>query len=223
MKSLSHAQLTSLLHAAKADTVCPLAHLAILTAFSHALRASEVCALTAADIKDGFITVQRLKGSMRTTQPLVRSSDPLYDESPLIALAQTLPSGGRLFPFSRVTFWRAVQRAGRAAGLPAHLCHPHAAKHTCAKLAIAGGIRIDELKQYLGHVSLASTGAYLASDDQSASLAFAAAMGAGASSPVRATHVVVVPPPMQPLEMVAVQSNGRTVFERPATVYEAAR
>jgi hypothetical protein len=36
---------------------------------------------------------------------------------------------------------------------------------------------IDELKEYLGHRSLSSTGAYLVADDNSASKAFAATLG----------------------------------------------
>lgn len=169
MKYLNKLELTAMLTAAKASSQRD--HMMILVAYSHGLRASEVCALTSDDIKDGFITVARLKGSMRTTQPLVRSSDPLFDESPLEQMT------GRLFPVTRKTFQRIVTRAGMKGGVPKHLCHPHAAKHTCAKLALKGGIAIDELKQYLGHRSLSSTGAYLASDDATASAAFAAAVG----------------------------------------------
>jgi integrase len=44
----------------------------ILLAYRHGLRASEVCGLrlTNVDLKDGAISIQRLKGSMRTVQPL---------------------------------------------------------------------------------------------------------------------------------------------------------
>jgi integrase len=169
MKSLSKAQLTAVLQVAKAHS--SLDHLMMLVSYWHGLRASEVLALTSENIRDGFLTVQRLKGSMKTCQPLVRSQDPLFDETPLETMT------GRLFSMSRITFWRRWQEYGGLAGLPAHLCHCHVAKHTCAKLALKGGIRIDDLKQYMGHKSLASTGAYLASDDQEASKAFATAAG----------------------------------------------
>ena len=44
----------------------------ILLAYRHGLRASEVCGLRLPDVnlKDGAISIQRLKGSMRTVQPL---------------------------------------------------------------------------------------------------------------------------------------------------------
>ena len=168
MKSLQREELTRLLRAARAHSKRD--HLLILTAYSHGLRASEVVNLTDQNIRDGFLTVQRLKGSMRTCQPLVRSADPLYDESPLEKMT------GRLFPVSRTTFWRIVQRAGRAAGLPQHLLHPHCLKHSIGMHTIktAG---IENVRQYLGHRSMASTGAYLRVDDDAASKAIAAAMG----------------------------------------------
>lgn len=44
----------------------------ILLAYRHGLRASEVCGLRLADVnmKDGAISIRRLKGSLRTGQPL---------------------------------------------------------------------------------------------------------------------------------------------------------
>jgi integrase len=55
----------------------------ILLAYRHGLRASEVCGLRLADadLKDGAISIQRLKGSMRTVQPLyTHRGQPLLDE-----------------------------------------------------------------------------------------------------------------------------------------------
>src|SRR5580693_2260239 len=45
----------------------------ILLAFKHGLRASEVCALktTDIDLKNGTITVRRLKGSLKSSQDLL--------------------------------------------------------------------------------------------------------------------------------------------------------
>lgn len=169
MKHLSREEMTRLLTVAKQNSERDW--LMILVAYWHGLRASEVVSLTDQDVRDGFITVARKKGSMKTTQPLMRSADPLYDESPLETLK------GRLFSMSRITFWRRMQEYGALANIPGHLCHPHVAKHSIAKHALADGIKLDDLKQYMGHRSLASTGAYLASDDQTASKAMAAAMG----------------------------------------------
>ena len=52
----------------------------ILVAYSHGLRASEVTALQRDAVQDGMLTVSRLKGSLRTVQPLVESLDPLLNE-----------------------------------------------------------------------------------------------------------------------------------------------
>jgi integrase/recombinase XerD len=169
MKHLSKEQMTALLTVAKQRSERDW--LMILTAYWHGLRATEVVNLTHQNLVDGLLTVQRLKGSMRTCQPLIRSSDPLYDESPLEKLT------GRFFPLSKRTFERRMKEYGKAAGIPQQFAICHILKHSIAKHALAGGIKLDELKQYLGHKSLASTGAYLQSDDQTASKALAMAAG----------------------------------------------
>jgi integrase len=65
---LEPAEVLSLLRVAKASG--PRSWAMILVAYKHALRASEVCNLRVEDIdlKNGSIVVERLKGSLRTTQ-----------------------------------------------------------------------------------------------------------------------------------------------------------
>jgi integrase len=56
----------------------------ILLAYRHGLRASEVCTLRMTDVnlKDSSLSVQRLKGSLYTVQPLYRHrGQPLLDET----------------------------------------------------------------------------------------------------------------------------------------------
>jgi len=153
-----------------------------LVSFWHGLRASEAVTLTPANFTDGFLTVQRLKGSMRTTQPLVEDPDELLNERGAVEnwLAAHFRAHGeatrdcRLFPISRFQFFRLVRRYGRAVGLPQHLCHPHIFKHSIAAQSIrqAG---IENVRQYLGHKSISSTGAYLKVSDEAASRAIAEA------------------------------------------------
>ncbi len=169
MKHLTKPELDALLVAAKESS--PMDELFVLLGFNHGLRVSELINLTAENFKDGYLTVQRLKGSMKTSQRL------LPNEAALLA-NYTIPYGGKLFPMCRMTAWRHMKELGQIAGIPAHKCFCHCLKHTTAKLALKAGMGLPELKQYLGHRSLASTGAYLQSDDEEASLAFAAAMGA---------------------------------------------
>jgi len=153
-----------------------------LVSFWHGLRASEAVGLTPEHFADGYLTVQRLKGSLRTVQPLVEHPHELLNERAAmegwLAKHRSLHAGDgrgqRLFPISRFQFFRLARRYGRAAGLPQHLCHPHVLKHSIAMQSIreAG---IENVRQYLGHRSIQSTGEYLKVDDQAASQAVTAA------------------------------------------------
>lgn len=149
-----------------------------LVSFWHGLRATEAISLTPANFTDGFLTVQRLKGSLRTTQPLVEDPDDLLNERAAIEAwiqKHAADRSARLFPISRVQFYRLMRCYGRAAGLPQHLCHPHVLKHSIAMQSIhqAG---IENVRQYLGHKSISSTGAYLKVSDQAASAAIGDAL-----------------------------------------------
>lgn len=145
--------------------------LMILVGFFHGLRVSELINLTAAHVRDGYVDVQRLKGSMRTIQPYVRNADPELDESAgLTELAHSLKPEDRLFPMTRDGVLKLMQRAGTRAGLPKHKLHPHALKHSIALHTIKSA-GIENVRQYLGHKSLSSTGAYLRVTDEAASKA----------------------------------------------------
>lgn len=173
MHHMSKPELLSLLRQAR--SVSRRDHLMILVGFSHGLRATEVVRLTRDNFRDGFLTVQRLKGSKKTSQPLLCNAEPLLDERTAVAeYLATLP-GHKLFDISREQFWKIMQKHGEAADIPRHLRHCHVLKHTTGMTAIKGGI--ENARQYLGHKSIASTGAYLNVDDQAASKAFATAMG----------------------------------------------
>jgi integrase len=153
-----------------------------LVSFWHGLRASEAIGLTPENFADGYLNVQRLKGSLRTVQPLVDDELEILNERAAITgwLAkhqerhQGDGNGKKVFPVSRVHFYRLMRRYGRLAGLPQHLCHPHVLKHSIAmqSIALAG---IENVRQYLGHKSISSTGAYLRVSDAAASRAIAAA------------------------------------------------
>lgn len=143
--------------------------LMILVAYLHGLRVSEVISLTGSSVRDGYLTVKRLKGSLKTSQPLVSSSDSLMDESAYLPkLAEAVGSNGLLFPMTRNGVYKLMQRYGERAGIPKHKLHPHALKHGCAmaSIKVAG---IESVRQYLGHRSLSSTGEYLRVNDETAS------------------------------------------------------
>jgi integrase len=167
MKSLSKDQVRATLTVAKRESERD--YLMVLVSFLHALRASEVVGLTAGCIQDGYLTVQRGKGSKRTTQPLLTSADSLFDErTALLNYVRGMSIQQKIFPVARSTFWRVFQKHGKAAGVPAHLCHPHAAKHGCA-MSLKDKLHISEVQTWLGHKSGASTMIYLeASEEQTA-------------------------------------------------------
>lgn len=174
MQALSNEELRALLEAARGKRERDW--LMILVAYWHGLRASEVVGLTVDSVAGGFITVQRLKGSLKTVQPLMEHSDPLFDEKKsVIEFTRGMHGNQRVFPVTRVRFWQIMQECGRAAALPEHRRHPHVLKHTIAMRAIEAGI--EHARQWLGHKSMSSTGEYLRVSDDQAALAVAKAGG----------------------------------------------
>lgn len=168
MKHLTRNELDGLL--AVAEQHDPTFALLILVTFNHGLRISEALALTADNLVDGFLVVQRLKGSRKTIQPLLTS-----EKTRLEARAAESPKA--LFSYHRATAWRRLQAYGAEAGIPQFKLHPHILKHTTGRLGYEGGMGIPELQAYLGHVSGANTMVYLAASEEQAASAFAAAVG----------------------------------------------
>lgn len=163
MKSLTRDELARLL-----DVAEQISHedaLLIRVIFNHGLRVSEALALTDADIVGGHLIVKRLKGSKRTTQPL------LPDEQELTSLR------GRFFNICRRTFDRRMKAYGTKAGISIIKLHAHALKHTTGRLAYLGGMQVAELQSYLGHVNGGNTMIYLQATEEEACSAFAAAVG----------------------------------------------
>ena len=138
----------------------------------HGLRVSELVGLRREDIRDGYIAVQRLKGSLKTVQRQIQTSDPAFSEAEeLSELYSRLGPRELVFPITRFGVIKLMKRAGIKAGIPAHKLHPHVLKHSCAMLGIDSmGIR--KMRQYLGHKSISSTGSYLEASDEEASDAF---------------------------------------------------
>lgn len=144
-------------------------HLMILLAFQHGLRASEVIELTPKHLAGEYLTIQRLKGSLKTVTPLFDSEDALLNERALVKeFIRGMHGNQRLFPICRQTFWRAIQRHARAIGLPPHKRNTKMLKHSIAMLTIHSA-GVENVRQHLGHKSLSSTGAYLRVSDEEAS------------------------------------------------------
>ncbi len=176
MKALEPDQIIRILKVAAQES--KRNHAMILLAFRHGLRASEVCNLRLADVdmKNGQVTVNRLKGSLKTVQPLLDlSGQPLlsekrvlrawlaerHDSSPWLFTSQ---KGGRL---TRVQFFRLFRALAERAGVPSDRRHPHCLKHALGFALVQANVNLAHIKQALGHKSIASTAIYTnPTDDQ---------------------------------------------------------
>jgi len=154
--------------------------LMILVAFWHGLRASEVIGIKANDVKDGYLRIERLKGSETTCQALIGHQNPLLSEqAKLIEYARKSNENQRLFPITRQHFWRLFRRYCEAAQVPAQKAHPHALKHSIATLMVENNTPINKIQKRLGHRSMASTGEYMKESDATVDAVIVAAAGFG--------------------------------------------
>jgi type 1 fimbriae regulatory protein FimB len=186
MIHLEPAEVLSVLRAAKSKGVREWAM--VLVAYKHGMRASEVCNLRLDDLdtKNGSIVVERLKGSLRTTQAVTEHrGEPLLNE--LKALRDwlrergddgsdflfTSQKGGRL---DRSQFFRLFGVIARQAGVPAEKQHPHVLKHSIATHLVSANVNLALVKQQLGHKSIGSTMRYISTSDRQASKATASAL-----------------------------------------------
>lgn len=126
-------------------------------------------ALTPENFDGGFVTVQRLKGSLKTVQPLVTHNEPLLDErAALESLIRTLQPTQRLFgTLKKQNANYRFAKYAKLAGLPKHKQHTHCLRHSRAMHTIKT-VGIENVRQLCGHRSIASTGEYLKVSDSSA-------------------------------------------------------
>lgn len=170
MKAMTREQLDAVLAVAKKYSEDD--YLALLVGFNHGLRISEMLALSPANVINGCIVVERLKGSKKTVQPLLPSEQ--------AAILAKVAAGGPFFSICRKTLWLHFKRYCAEAGVPAgkDFVSVHSLKHTCGRLGFKGGMTIPEIQTYLGHVNGANTMVYLTATEEEAASAFAAAVGA---------------------------------------------
>ena len=138
------------------------------------------------NLKDGAISIQSLKGSLRTVQPLyLHRGQPLLDEvAALRSWLRTKPTDGSDYLFTsqkggrldRTQFFRVFQAVADAAGLPAEKSHPHVLKHSLASHLVASNVNLALVKQALGHRSISSTMVYVGTTDAQAAEAVQAAL-----------------------------------------------
>ena len=158
-------------------------HAMFLFAVAHGARISEVCNLRIADIdfKNEQIHIARLKGSLASTQSLLRvKGNALFNEAAAFKawLAVREPDADN-FVFNsqkstrldRVSAYRLFKKIAKRAGLPETLQNPHTLKHTAAMRLVHVGANAFLIRQALGHRSFNSTLAYVNPSDADASAA----------------------------------------------------
>src|SRR6266853_1873690 len=186
MIHLESAEVLAVLKAAKTKGIREWAM--VVLAYKHGMRASEICNLRLDDIdlKNGSVVIERLKGSLRTTQALTEHrGEPLLNEIKALRdwLRQrrddgsdflfTSQKGGRL---DRSQFFRLFRAIANEAGVPAAKQHPHTLKHSIATHLVSANVNLALVKQQLGHKSIGSTMRYVATSDQQASKATVSAL-----------------------------------------------
>jgi site-specific recombinase XerD len=149
-----------------------------LTIYRHGLRASEAATLCRDDVNDGQLTVARVKGSLKTTQPIVKHpGQPLLDEVKALREWQKerqQDGSGALFNsrkgghLTREQVYRVFRQHAEATNLPKGKRFVHVLKHSLASHLIAGNANLAMLQVALGHASLSSTQAYVHVSDQQA-------------------------------------------------------
>jgi len=182
---MDNSQLERFLRTAKEHG--PREHAMFLFAVAHGARASEVCNLRISDVnlKTEQVRIARLKGSLESTQTLLRvKGSSLFNE--LAALKAWLDvrkpdaddyvfNSQKSTRLNRITVYKLFRAIARAAGLPESLQHPHVLKHTAAMLMVRAGANAFLIRQHLGHRSFDSTLAYVNPSDGDASAAAARA------------------------------------------------
>jgi integrase len=135
-----------------------------LLAYRHGLRASEIGLLqrTDVDLKQGRITIHRLKGSLSGIYPLQPDVIKLLrsylrtrtDASPYLFISN------RGVPIDRRTLWCAMQTYGKKAGLPPEKRKFHSLKHSIATHLLDARGELRFVQDWVGHKNVQNTTKY---------------------------------------------------------------
>jgi integrase/recombinase XerD len=154
-----------------------------LFALAHGARAQEIANLRVTDIdfKNEQVHVRRLKGSLDSTQGLLKvKGNALFNEvaafKAWLAIRQPdaesfVFNSQKSTQLDRVSIYRLFNKIAKTAGLPDSLQHPHCLKHSCAMNLVSKGVDAFMIRQQLGHKSFDSTLAYVNPTDAQASAA----------------------------------------------------
>jgi integrase/recombinase XerD len=131
-------------------------------------RLSEALALTVdrVDLTAGVLVFATLKKRQPGIFRAVPVPPPLLDALDLVHGIRELQSrrgkgrGERLWPWSRMTGWRAVHAVMAAAGLDGPQASPKGLRHGFGVAAVSAGIPLNLVQKWLGHAQLTTTAIY---------------------------------------------------------------
>lgn len=184
---LNDAQIERFLEAAKAYGKREYAMFCF--ALAHGARASEIANLRLSDLnfKTEQVHIARLKGSLDTTQSMLRvKGNSLFNEKAAFEswLAERKDDAGdymfnsqKSTQLTRFHILRLYREIAMRAELPEALRHVHCLKHSAAMLMVRQGANAFLIRQALGHKSFDSTLAYVNPSDTEASAAISTAFG----------------------------------------------
>jgi integrase len=130
-------------------------------------RLSEALALTAdrVDLAAGVLTIESLKKrrtgifrSVPVPPALLETLDMVHGIREQQARGKG--RGARLWPWSRMTGWRAVHAVMAAAGLQGVHASPKGLRHGFGVAAVSAGIPLNLVQKWLGHAQLTTTAIY---------------------------------------------------------------
>jgi integrase len=144
-------------------------HMAALVGFFTGARISQVLGICGEDIfqRDDkwVIMIRAAKRGNVVTHSLHVDSDPAFDMTPLIALAQTKGHSLVFGGLTRQYFNLCLKRYADAAGIHSTFAHSHVFRHSIAMEIFAATQRIGAVSQFLAHKSPSSAFVYLQEND----------------------------------------------------------
>jgi integrase len=131
-------------------------------------RLSEALALTAdrVDLAAGVLVIESLKKRKSGIYRAVPVPPALLDALDLVhgirerQATRGRGRGDRLWPWSRMTGWRAVHGIMQAAGLDGPHASPKGLRHGFGVAAVSAGIPLNLVQKWLGHAQLTTTAVY---------------------------------------------------------------
>jgi len=131
-------------------------------------RLSEALALTAdrVDLAAGVLVIESLKKRRTGIYRAVPVPPALLDALDLVhgirehQARRGKGRGERLWPWSRMTGWRAVHAVMAAAGLDGPQASPKGLRHGFGVAAVSAGIPLNLVQKWLGHAQLTTTAIY---------------------------------------------------------------